>query len=254
MAKRVQFDDEARQSLWHGVDQLAEAVRITLGPRGRGVVIAPLDGAPAITRDGIAVAAEVELADPFANLGVRLLRDAALRTAELAGDGTSTTTVLAHRLLDVRGVAEDAQEHIGLREFLARELEFNGAVAHEALRIVLVENREVRFIAQQMRVTAQHTVGHVMERAAPEPADGIANEVRRALEHFVRGLVREGHQQDAARLDAALDEPRDAVGERTRLARARGGNDEHGPVRRHHGGELFGIQGVFKIEGHGKNL
>ena len=99
MAKRVQFDDEARAALWRGVDQLASAVRITLGPRGRSVVFDKLYGVPAITRDGVAVAQEIELPDPFENLGVQMVREAAFRTGQVAGDGTSTATVLAHRLI-----------------------------------------------------------------------------------------------------------------------------------------------------------
>jgi len=99
MGKRVQFDDAARQALWRGVDQLANAVRITLGPRGRSVVFDRLHGVPAITRDGIAVAQEIELPDRFENLGVQMLREAAFRTGQVAGDGTSTATVIAHRLI-----------------------------------------------------------------------------------------------------------------------------------------------------------
>ena len=110
MGKRVRFDDEARQSLWRGVDQLAHAVRITLGPRGRSVVFDRLHGVPAITRDGIAVAQEIELPDPFENVGVRLLREAAFRTAERAGDGTSTATVIAHRMI-AAGLAAVAAGH-----------------------------------------------------------------------------------------------------------------------------------------------
>ena len=100
MGKRVRFDDDARQSLWRGIDQLASAVRITLGPRGRSVVVDRAHGqTPAITRDGIAVAAELELPDPFENMGVHMLREVALRTGVQAGDGTSTATVLAHRIV-----------------------------------------------------------------------------------------------------------------------------------------------------------
>ncbi len=99
MAKRVLFDDAARNALWRGMDQLAAAVRITLGPRGRSVVFDRLHGVPAITRDGVAVAQEVELTDPFENVGVQLLREAAFHTGEQAGDGTSTATVIAHRLV-----------------------------------------------------------------------------------------------------------------------------------------------------------
>ena len=99
MAKRVQFDDAARHALWRGVDQLACAVRITLGPRGRSVALHRLHATPTITRDGIAVAQEVELPDPFENLGVQMLREVALQTGQTAGDGTSTATVLAHRIV-----------------------------------------------------------------------------------------------------------------------------------------------------------
>ena len=100
MGKRVRFDDDARQSLWRGIDQLASAVRITLGPRGRSVVVDRAHGqTPSITRDGIAVAHELELPDPFENMGVHMLREVALRTGIEAGDGTSTATVLAHRIV-----------------------------------------------------------------------------------------------------------------------------------------------------------
>lgn len=100
MGKLVRFDDEARGSLWRGIDQLAGAVRITLGPRGRSVIVDRAHGQlPAITRDGIAVAQELELPDPFENMGVQMLREVALRTGAEAGDGTSTATVLAHRLI-----------------------------------------------------------------------------------------------------------------------------------------------------------
>ncbi|MFN8586499.1 MAG: chaperonin GroEL [Candidatus Eisenbacteria bacterium] len=98
MPNRVLFDAEARAALWRGMDQLATAVRITLGPRGRSVVFDRLHGVPAITRDGIAVAQEIALPDPFENVGVQMLREAAFHTAAQAGDGTSTATVLAHRL------------------------------------------------------------------------------------------------------------------------------------------------------------
>lgn len=99
MGKRVQFDDAARSALWRGVDQLGNAVRITLGPKGRSVVLTHLHAGPTITRDGIAVASEIELPDPFENIGVQMLREAALQTGQSAGDGTSTATVLAHALV-----------------------------------------------------------------------------------------------------------------------------------------------------------
>src|SRR5262245_22729785 len=99
MGKRIEFDDEARAALWRGVDQMASAVRITLGPKGRNIILDRAHGGPAITNDGLTIAREIELADPFENLGVQLLREVATRTGEAAGDGTTTATVLAHRIV-----------------------------------------------------------------------------------------------------------------------------------------------------------
>ncbi|HET9327957.1 MAG TPA: chaperonin GroEL [Candidatus Eisenbacteria bacterium] len=99
MGKRIEFDDAARAALWRGVDQLAGAVRVTLGPRGRNVVIHRRDGPPTITNDGLTIAREIELENPFENMGVLLLREVATKTGETAGDGTTTATVLAHRIV-----------------------------------------------------------------------------------------------------------------------------------------------------------
>jgi chaperonin GroEL len=99
MGKRIEFDDAARAALWRGVDQLAGAVRVTLGPRGRNVVIHRRDGPPTITNDGLTIAREIELENPFENMGVQLLREVATKTGEAAGDGTTTATVLAHRIV-----------------------------------------------------------------------------------------------------------------------------------------------------------
>ena len=99
MGKRVLFDAAARRAIGRGVAQLARAVRVTLGPRGRTVLVEHAHERPAMTSDGAAVAREIELADPFENLGVRLVREAAERTAREAGDGSSTMTVLADALI-----------------------------------------------------------------------------------------------------------------------------------------------------------
>ena len=99
MGKRIEFDDAARAALWRGVDQLAGAVRVTLGPRGRNVVIQRRDGPPTITNDGLTIAREIELENPFENMGVQLLREVVAKTGEAAGDGTTTATVLAHRIV-----------------------------------------------------------------------------------------------------------------------------------------------------------
>src|SRR5215831_1553502 len=99
MGKQMQFDDAAREALRRGVDQLAGAVRVTLGPRGRNVVIDRRAGTPTITNDGLTIAREIELVDPFENLGVQLVREVAVKTGQVAGDGTTTATVLAHGIV-----------------------------------------------------------------------------------------------------------------------------------------------------------
>jgi len=107
MGKRIEFDEGARESLRRGAEQLANAVRVTLGPRGRNVVILRVGGGPTITNDGLTIAREIELANPFENMGVQLVREAALKTGEVAGDGTTTATVLANGLVSegLRAVA-----------------------------------------------------------------------------------------------------------------------------------------------------
>ncbi len=99
MGKRIAFDDAAREALRRGVDQLAGAVRVTLGPRGRHVVIERAGAAPAITNDGVTVAREIELEDPLEDMGARLLKEVAQKTGDAAGDGTTTATVLAQALV-----------------------------------------------------------------------------------------------------------------------------------------------------------
>lgn len=98
MAKEIQFSDKARNKLFDGVKQLNDAVKVTMGPRGRNVLIQKSYGAPAITKDGVSVAKEVELADPIANMGAQLVKEVASKTADAAGDGTTTATVLAYSI------------------------------------------------------------------------------------------------------------------------------------------------------------
>ena len=99
MAKMLEFDEEARRALERGVDRLADAVKVTLGPRGRNVVIDKKWGAPTITNDGVTVAREVELEDPNENLGAQLAKEVATKTNDIAGDGTTTATVLAQAMI-----------------------------------------------------------------------------------------------------------------------------------------------------------
>ena len=101
MAKEIKFDVEAREMLKEGVDQLANAVKVTLGPKGRNVIIEKKFGAPQITKDGVTVAKEVELEDRFANTGAQLVKSVASKTGDDAGDGTTTATILAQSIVNV---------------------------------------------------------------------------------------------------------------------------------------------------------
>src|ERR1700709_2711377 len=98
-AKSLLFDDEARRSLERSVDALANAVKVTLGPKGRNVVIDKKYGAPTITNDGVTIAKEIELSDPYENLGAQLAKEVATKTNDVAGDGTTTGTVLPQAMV-----------------------------------------------------------------------------------------------------------------------------------------------------------
>ena len=101
MAKEIKFNIEARDLLKRGVDQLADAVKVTLGPKGRNVVIDKKFGAPQITKDGVTVAKEIELKDPYENIGAQMVKEVASKTGDDAGDGTTTATVLAQSIISV---------------------------------------------------------------------------------------------------------------------------------------------------------
>ena len=110
MAKILEFEEDARRALERGVNKLADTVKVTLGPRGRNVVIDKKFGAPTITNDGVTIAREVELEDPYENLGAQLAKEVATKTNDVAGDGTTTATVLAQAMVHegLRNVAAGA--------------------------------------------------------------------------------------------------------------------------------------------------
>src|SRR6266508_5981871 len=114
MAKQLVFDEQARRSLKKGIDILASAVKTTLGPKGRNVALDKKFGAPTVTHDGVTVAKEIELEDHFANMGAQLLKEAATKTNDVAGDGTTTATVLAQAIVHegMRNVAAGANAMI----------------------------------------------------------------------------------------------------------------------------------------------
>ena len=100
MAKEIKFGDDARTALEAGVNQLADTVRVTLGPKGRNVVLDKSFGTPLITNDGVTIAKEIELEDAFENMGAQLIREVASKTNDVAGDGTTTATVLAQAMVN----------------------------------------------------------------------------------------------------------------------------------------------------------
>ena len=162
MAKQLEFNDAARRSLEAGVDKLANTVRVTLGPRGRNVVLAKTWGAPTITNDGVTIAREVELDDPYENLGAQLAKEVATKTNDVAGDGTTTATVLAQALVKegLRNVAAGAAPG---------QLKRGMEIAVEAVAARLLENAkevEGNQVAHVAAISAQSTeIGELLAKA-----------------------------------------------------------------------------------------
>ena len=120
MAKQIKFGEDARKSLLEGVNKLADTVKVTLGPKGRNVVLDKSFGAPLITNDGVTIAKEIELEDKFENMGARLVKEVSTKTNDVAGDGTTTATVLAQAMIKegVKNVAAGGDP--GLSDPLSR--------------------------------------------------------------------------------------------------------------------------------------
>jgi chaperonin GroEL len=121
-AKEVRFSDDAREKMLRGIDILAQAVRVTLGPKGRNVVLDKSFGAPRISKDGVTVAKEIELEDKFENMGAQMVREVASKTSDQAGDGTTTATVLAHAIVreGAKAVAAGMNPIPALSQLIAR--------------------------------------------------------------------------------------------------------------------------------------
>ena len=103
-SKRLLFDEEARKSLLHGVEKMSKAVIATLGPKGRNVVLDKKFGSPTVTKDGVTVAKEIELDNPYENMGVQMVREVASKTSDIAGDGTTTATALAEAIIIAKSI------------------------------------------------------------------------------------------------------------------------------------------------------
>ena len=141
MAKQLLFDETARRHLKHGVDQLADAVKVTIGPKGRNVVLDKKYGSPTITNDGVTIAKEIELADPFENMGAQLLKEVATKTDDVAGDGTTTAIVLAQAIVaeGLQNVSAGANP-MGVRRGIEKGVE--AIVAELKAQSRPVDNRE----------------------------------------------------------------------------------------------------------------
>jgi chaperonin GroEL len=152
MAKQIVFGEDARRSLKRGIDILATAVVTTLGPKGRNVALDKKWGAPTITHDGVTVAKEIELEDPFENMGAQLLEEAATKTNDIAGDGTTTATLLSHTIITegMKNVAAGANPMLLKRGILVGAEAVVQAIAEQAIELTTPEE-----IANVAAVSAQ---------------------------------------------------------------------------------------------------
>src|SRR6201994_591117 len=172
MPKILSFSNDARQALERGVDALADTVKVTLGPKGRNVVIDKKFGAPTITNDGVTIAREVELEDPFENMGAQLVKEVATKTNDVAGDGTTTATVLAQALVHqgLRNVAAGASPTA-----LKRGIDKAVAAVVEAIKDQAKEIDDKSEIAQVAAISAADaSIGEVLADAIDKVGkDGV---------------------------------------------------------------------------------
>src|SRR5262244_2133411 len=173
MPKQILFSDEGRASLLRGVNIMAAAVTATLGPKGRNVVIDKKFGSPTITKDGVAVAKEIELKDPYENMGAQMLKEVASKTSDIAGDGTTTATVLAQAIFreDLRNITANANP-IGLKRGIEAAVE---AVTDE-LKKISKSTKDKKEIAQVATIASNNdkTIGSLIAEAMEKVGkDGV---------------------------------------------------------------------------------
>ena len=218
MAKDIVFDIEARDTLKAGVDALANAVKVTLGPKGRNVVIDKKFGAPHVTKDGVTVAKEVELKDPIQNMGAQMLKEVASKTADVAGDGTTTATVLAQSIIatGLKNVAAGANP-MDLKRGIDKAVEAIVAELHKMKQEVGDDNSKIeqvatisanndnkigKLIAEAMKVVGKDGVITV------EEAKGTETEVKTVEGmQFDRGYLSPYFVTDTEKMVANLDNP-----------------------------------------------
>ncbi len=218
MAKEIQFNTDARNGLKVGVDALANAVKVTLGPKGRNVVIEKKFGAPSVTKDGVSVAKEIELKDPIQNMGAQMVKEVASKTADVAGDGTTTATVLAQSLITegLRNVAAGANP-MDLKRGMDKAAT---AIVEELRKISREVGNDHNRIEQVATISANndHTVGKLIADAMKvvgtegvitvEEAKGTETEVKTVEGmQFDRGYLSPYFVTNSEKMEAELDNP-----------------------------------------------
>ncbi len=216
MAKMIAFDEEARRGLERGMNQLADAVKVTLGPKGRNVVLEKKWGAPTITNDGVSIAKEIELEDPYEKIGAELVKEVAKKTDDVAGDGTTTATVLAQALVreGLRNVAAGANPmglKKGIEAAVASVVEAIGNAAKD------VETKEQ--IASTASISAADTtvgeiIAEAMDKVGKEGVITVEESNTFGLEleltegmRFDKGYISPYFVTDPERMEATLDDP-----------------------------------------------
>src|SRR5687767_5392864 len=216
MTKLLKFDDQARRSLEAGVNKLADAVRVTLGPKGRNVVLDKKFGAPTITNDGVSIAKEIQLEDPFENLGAQLVKEVATKTDDIAGDGTTTATVLAQAMVRIgmKNVAAGANPMA-----VKKGIEKAVAAAVESIKSQAKDVDDKTDIANVATISAaDSSIGDVIVEAIDKVGkDGVvtveeSNTFGTELEftegmQFDKGYLSPYFVTDAERQEAVLEEP-----------------------------------------------
>ena len=216
MAKEIRFNEEARRSLERGVNALADAVKVTLGPKGRNVVLEKKFGAPTITNDGVTIARDIELEDPFENMGAQLVKEVAIKTNDVAGDGTTTATVLAQAMIKegMRNVAAGANPMV-LKKGIKKAVD----VLVEELKAASqkVETKEAK--AQVAAISAgDEEVGQLIADAMEKVGDDgvITIEESKTMDtcvetvegmQFDRGYISPYMATDADKMEAVLSNP-----------------------------------------------
>ncbi len=216
MAKQLLFSEEARRSLKAGIDVVVKSVATTLGPKGRNVAIDRKFGSPTITHDGVTVAKEIELEDPFENMGAQLLKEAATKTNDIAGDGTTTSTVLAHAIVTegLKNLAAGANPMLLKRGIEAAAKAVSDAIATQAIDITTkAEIGNVATISAQDREIGT-LIAEVMDKVGK---DGVITvEESRGLEfeteyvegmQFDRGYISPYFVTDSENMEASIEEP-----------------------------------------------